>query len=572
MKIKCEDVNESYCKLEFNIEDPYKLAEMKVLMADQLSAFTEGYKFNPSFRAGLWDGKKKYYKLIGDMMVFPKGMWKYLDRKIKKNYPEIEFEYKSETTFKQITKEEFDVFLESLKLPFQPYDYQYDAAFESINSGRMTIGAATSAGKSFIIYIIFRWMLSQEIKTMLVVPNVMLVNQMYQDFIDYGFEDIEEYIIRIGGEHCKTIEEKRELFADNLDGGMNIISTWQSLYNSPDLFSTIGCIIVDEVHNAKSEVFSDIILPGAVSSKYRFGLTGTMPSGYADKLSILGAIGPHKRFVNAQGLIDRGLATPVEIKMLFLNYNQEDKELMKKIKKYPDEIKFIDNHEERNNLIAKYTNKIAQSGNTLVMFTKVDHGRILLENYLKSKFGIDNLKFLDKVTPKVLESVDESTEKIFVNTELNKRQLGYISKAGLNPDIFEPLSKYDVFLIYGGIADEEREEIRKILETKEDAVVYASFGTMSTGVSIKRIHNIILASTTKSPIRLQQTVGRGMRLHDLKEWVKIWDFIDDFSRVSKTSGNIIESSKNHCLKHGDERMSLYLDNGYPIAEVEIQVK
>lgn len=329
-------------------------------------------------------------------------------------------------------------------------------------------------------------------------------------------------------------------------------------------------INVSNCHNAKSDVFSNIILPSAINSKYRFGLTGTMPPGYADKLEILGCLGPHKKFVNAQGLIDRGLATPVEIKMLFLNYSPEDKEEMKKIKKYQDELKYIEIHKGRNELIAKYTNKIAKSGNTLVMFTKVDHGKVLMEYYLKSKFNVSNLVFLDKVTPKSLKSIPEGTEKVFVNTELNKRQKGYITKAGIDEGMFDFLERYDIFLIYGGVEDDEREQIRKILETKEDAVVFASFGTMSTGVSIKRIHNIILASTTKSPIRLQQTVGRGMRLHDSKEWVKIWDFIDDFSRKNK-SGNLIENSRNHCLKHSDERLSLYLDNGYPIADAEIQV-
>jgi superfamily II DNA or RNA helicase len=336
------------------------------------------------------------------------------------------------------------------------------------------------------------------------------------------------------------------------------------------LFSTIGCIIVDEVHNAKSTVFEDIIMPAAINSKYRIGLTGTMPRGYADKLSILGAIGPHKTFVNAQGLIQRGLATPVEIKVLFLNYTAEDKELFKKNKKYQDEIKFIEGHDNRNSTIAKYTNKISQSGNTIVMFTKVDHGKKLLETFLKFKFGIDNLFFLDKVTPKSLETIPEDAEKVFINTNLEPRQIKYIEKSGIPIDIFEPLSKYNVFLIYGGIADDEREVIRQILEEKEDAVVFASFGTMSTGVSIKRIHNIILTSTTKSPVRLQQTVGRGMRKHESKDIIKIWDFVDDLSRNNK-SGNLIESSRNHCLKHLDERVNLYNDNGYPIAEIEIQL-
>ena len=90
---------------------------------------------------------------------------------------------------------------------------------------------------------------------------------------------------------------------------------------------------------------------------------------------------------------------------------------------------------------------------------------------------------------------------------------------------------------------------------------------MSTGVSIKRIHNIILGSSTKSPIRLQQTVGRGMRLHSSKEVVKIWDFIDDLSR--KKNGKVIESSKNYALKHSDERLNVYLDNGYPITSKDI---
>lgn len=571
MKVVCTDINESYCRLDYyGIDDPYKLAEVKVLVADQLSAYVENYKFNPTYRAGLWDGKQKFYKIIGDTMVFPKGMWRYLQRKITTECKPVEFDYVSETNYRKVSKEEFDTFVESLNLPFPMYDYQYSAVFESINAGRLTIGAATSAGKSYIIYVIFRWMMSIGEKTMLVVPNVMLVNQMYQDFKDFGFDTIDDFIIRIGGDHCKTIEEKREIFADNIEGGLNIISTWQSLYNSPDLFSTIGCIIVDECHNAKSSVFSEIILPSAVTSKYRFGLTGTMPPSYTDKLSILGALGPHKVFIRAQGLIDRGLATPVEIKMLFLNYSDEDKEKCKKIKKYQDEIKFIETHEERTKFIAKSANKISQSGNTLIMFNNIEHGKYLLSTFLKVKFNIDNLVFLDKITPKSLSTIPEGCEKVFFNTPLDDRQIGYVKKAGLDISIFEPLSKYDVYLIYGGVDDEEREIIRQILEKTKNASIFASYGTMSTGVSVKRIHNIILGSSTKSPIRLQQTVGRGMRLHDEKEWVKIWDMIDDMSRRNK-DGKVIESSKNYCLKHSEERMSLYIDNGYPISEKEINL-
>ena len=577
MNIYCIDINESFCKLDFSdIKDEIKKAEIKLLFADLLSAYMEGYKFMPSYRAGLHDGKKKFYKLIGNDMIFPKGMWKYLKRKCDKNIPDVNFIYQSNTIYEKISKEEFSEFIKSLNLPFEPYDYQFNAAFEAINMGRLTIGAATSSGKSLMIYLIYRWMMSKGYKVILIVPNVMLTEQMYKDFQDYGMKNIEKHIVQIGGDNCKTLQEKKELFKSNLEGGFNIISTWQSLYNDTHLFETIDCLIVDEVQNAKSEVFSDIILPAAINCKYRFGFTGTMPPGYADKLAILGAIGPHKKFINAQGLINRGLATPVEIKMLFLNYNDEDKEKFKKIfkkNKYQEELKFIENHKKRNELLAKYINKISNSGNTLVMFTKVEHGKLLMEEFLKYKFGLKTVKFLDKITPKYLNEISQSEnipDKIFINTELNKRQISYIKKSVLSLDMFDVLEKYDVFLIYGGVEADVREEIRNILEQKESAIVFASYGTMSTGVSINRIHNIILASTTKSPIRLQQTVGRGMRKYTDKDKVKIWDFIDDLSRTNKY-GNIIESSKNYCLKHSDERLSLYIDNGYPISDIDIKL-
>ena len=560
MKVVCEDINESYCQLNFEgIEDIYKQSDMKVMMGDMLSAYTEGYRFTPSYRAGIWDGKERLYKLDGNLMYFPKGMWRYLKRKVD-TLPEknIEFDYISETHYDQVSREEFNDFIETLNMPFKAYDYQVDASIEAINSGRMTIGAATGAGKSYIIYLIMAWMRHKGLKSVLIVPNVSLVEQMYSDFISYGIKDVED-IHRISAGREKH-------FSSPIT-----ISTWQSLYNSPSLFEGIDCIIVDEVHGAKSSVFTDIIMPAAVNCKYRFGLTGTMPPGYVDKLKILGAIGPHKKFINAQGLIERGLATPVEIKMLYFNYTDVDKDKSKNLKKYPDEIDWLNSHPGRNKTIAKYVNQISKTGNTLVMFTKNDHGKLLLEEFLKVKFGLSSIHFLEKITAKRLESIkDSGVEKFFVNTNLTDKDTKTIIKAGLSLDRFVSLSQYHVYLIYGKVDADTREEVRKLLEHLEDATVFASFGTTSTGVSIKRIHNIVLASTTKSGIRLNQTIGRGMRLHQDKERMKLWDIVDDLSRKNK-HGVTIEASKNHSLKHSEERLSMHLDNGYPIVEVEIQI-
>ena len=569
--VYCEDVNESYCKIDFSeIEDIYLLTDTKVAFAEQLSAFASNYRHNPKYRAGLWDGKVRFYKIVGQYMVFPKGLWKYLLRKTQtaQELQNINFVYKSTTEYFKVTFEEFNDFILSLNMPFAPYDYQVQAAYDAITQGRLTIGAATSSGKSCIIYLIYSWMIKHNLKTMLIVPNVMLTKQMYQDFQDYGMQNIDDYITLIGGDECKTIDEKRILFADSLNGGTNIISTWQSLYNSSELFDSIDCIIVDEVHSAKSTVFSDIILPAAVNSKYRLGLTGTMPPDYTDKLSILGSLGPHKTYIDAQGLIERGLATPVEIHMMFLNYSDVDKEQMKSIRNYADEVKFLEMNQNRTNYITKVAAKVSSKGNTLVMFNTIAHGKSLLETYLKHRFNITNLLFLDSLTPKNLATVPKDAKKVFVNTNLDEKQKSKIIKAGLDPDIFESLEQYNIYIIFGNIDDTERERIRQIMELVHDATLFASYGTMSTGVSIRNIHYILLTASTKSPIRLQQTVGRGMRKHETKEKMIILDFIDDFSRVNK-QGNVIESSKNHTLKHSEERISLYVSNRYPITEREI---
>jgi superfamily II DNA or RNA helicase len=561
-------MNESFCLLDFSdIDDIFKSSEIKVMFTEMLSAFTENYKNNPKFRAGLWDGKKKFYKIINTDLLFPKGMTAYLKRKIETTYPDIEFVIETNTFYEQISEQEFDDHIKNLEMPFQPYDYQRASALESINTGRMTIGAATGSGKSCIIYLIMSFMKSKGIRTVLIVPSVSLVEQMHSDFISYGLKDPES-VHKISAGLPKHFNE------------MLTISTWQSLYNSPELFEGVECILVDEVHTARSDVFNEIILPSAINCKYRIGLTGTMPKNYADKISILGSLGPHKKFVNAQGLIDRGLATPVEIKMLFLNYSDIDKEdfsSQKKVfkgnsqKMYAQEIKYIESHIVRNELISKYAKKISESGNTLVMFNNIEHGKFLLRNFLKYKFNLNDVFFLEKITPKSLSEIPESVEKIFVNNELSDKQQKTILKTGLKLESFDCLSRYNIFLIYGGVDKDDREDIRVLLEELEEATVFASYGTTSTGINIKKIHNILLTSSSKSGIRINQTIGRGMRLHESKNVLKIYDFIDDFSKKTKT-GNVIASSRNSVLNHSEERMSMYLENGYPIKEIEIFVK
>jgi superfamily II DNA or RNA helicase len=68
----------------------------------------------------------------------------------------------------KISREDFLEFIKSLKIPFEPYDYQINAALDSINNKRLLIRSATGSGKSLIIYLIFRYMYKNDVKCVLV--------------------------------------------------------------------------------------------------------------------------------------------------------------------------------------------------------------------------------------------------------------------------------------------------------------------------------------------------------------------------------------------------------------------
>lgn len=78
--------------------------------------------------------------------------------------------------------------------------------------------------------------------------------------------------------------------------------------------------------------------------------------------------------------------------------------------------------------------------------------------------------------------------------------------------------------------------------TKNNAILIASYPTMSTGVNIKRIHNIIFASPLKSYVAITQSIGRGIRLHPEKSVLNVYDLVDDFATFRKQLAHRIETS------------------------------
>ena len=120
-----------------------------------------------------------------------------------------------------------------------------------------------------------------------------------------------------------------------------------------------------------------------------------------------------------------------------------------------------------------------------------------------------------------------------------------------------------VFFIHGGVDAEDREKVREITEQENTAIIVASYGTFSTGINIRRLHNFIFASPSKSRVRNLQSIGRVLRKGKDKVKAKLYDIADDL-----TSG----ARKNYTLNHFIERVKIYAQEQFNYEILTIDIK
>lgn len=567
--MKIYDINESYSIVDFSDQDPDQALNIKLEMMDSLSCFVEGYKFMPQYRAGFFDGKKHFFEMTADMNIkIPKGLVETVCLKFGEHLSEPYSPLRPNPVF---TMEDLEESITSLNLPFPPYDYQKKAVYIAMNEPRKILVAATGAGKSLILYMMMHSFKRLGLKGLLIVPNIGLAEQMRSDFIDYSrnlpnAEDhVDKYLHLVYGGKEKHFDKPMT------------ISTWQSAIRmAPENFEGLEYVCIDEAHLATGESLQHL-LSISENCLYKIGLTGTLPKVYEHRFTLGATLGKSVQIINPQGLIERGLATPVTIAMWYLNYSEDERKRVRGMT-YQKEVKFIEEHYARNNFIAKLAISATQKyGNTLMLYNTISHGDLLLKFVLKNKFGVE-AELIEKITVKRIQDLidakqkaDEEIIKIFTLTPITPKDkkvlLNFWTPTEIDR-IFDNLSKYNIYLIKGAIEGDVRNEIRGIIEGIDDGIVIATYGTASTGLNIKRLHNIFLCSSTKSSVRLRQSTGRGMRLHDDKDMMRLFDFIDDFSKKLK-NGKV--QNKNYALKHSYERLESYFSDGFPISEKEIEL-
>ena len=183
-----------------------------------------------------------------------------------------------------------------------------------------------------------------------------------------------------------------------------------------------------------------------------------------------------------------------------------------------------------------------------------------LDEIRKRRTSIDGAKILDIERKLVIESEKRLNYicDLVNKTKKNTLILFHNVKANygkrMQERLYELSKEKDIFYIDGETDVEKREYFKQSLEEGHNKVLIASFGTFSTGISVKNIHNIVFSESFKSDKIIRQSIGRGMRLHESKTKTNIIDICDDFS---------FNGDKNFLIKHMEKRLEIYDGQGFP---------
>ena len=468
-------------------------------LSEFFTFFVPGYQFVPAYRNRIWDGKIRLFNL--QSFTLYRGLLNYVEQFCEEREYTFEFEGGVDV------EDEFSL-----------YHAKKFAEDLNIRSNGKSIEVREHQLNAFVHAM-------QKRRALLVSPTAsgksLIIYLLFQQL--HKYQNLKGLVIV---PTTSLVEQLYSDFGDYNDDEMTnvhriyqgkekdsdkdlIISTWQSLYKMPpEYFKQFDYVIGDEAHLFKAQSLTTI-LTSCVNAKYRIGLTGTLDGTKTHKLVLEGLFGSVRKVITTKELIDKDQLSNFEIKCLVLKHTDEEC-LFVKDKTYPEEIQYLISHETRNKFIKNLA--VSLGKNTLVLYQMVDkHGKILYD-------------------------MIKDTEKI---------------------------GNRKVFFIHGGVDTTDREDIRKIMEIEKDAIIVASFGTFSTGINIRNLHNIIFAMPTKSSIRTLQSIGRGLRQNEGKEIATLYDISDDL-RYKK--------HMNYTLKHFVERTKIYNEEKFPFKIYKIGLK
>jgi superfamily II DNA or RNA helicase len=439
-------------------------------------------RFRPAYKLGRWDGTVSFFGLGGTtyLSMLP-AVLEYLENKNfhieledRRNPIDLKFDEILEDFWGEKT---WPVGHRFAGQPIRLREDQVEVINMFLKHPQSIQEIATGFGKTIATATLSK-ICEKYGRTITIVPNKSLVEQTEEDFLNCGL-DVGVY------------------YGDRKDlDRIHTICTWQSLNvldkNSKNwdeaasvkldlLLENVKTIIVDEVHMAKADVLKNLLTKNLAHTPIRWGLTGTIPKAEHEFQSIKASLGEVTNHVFAHTLQDSGVLSNCHVKIIQTGE-------WKEFRAYAEELNYLVTDETRMIFVSNIIRKISESGNTLVLVSRIDSGKFI---------------------------VDQIPEAVFVSGKVKTKD-----------------------------RKEEYDEI-KIVDNK---IIVATYGVAAVGINIPRIFNLVLLEPGKSFVRVIQSIGRGIRKADDKDFVQIWD---------------ITAATKYAKRHLTERKRYYKEAKYP---------
>lgn len=288
------------------------------------------------------------------------------------------------------------------------------------------------------------------------------------------------------------------------------ICTWQSLgmmlkntkageaqVDIGDFLEGVVCVIVDEVHQAKADVLKSLLTGVMSQIPLRWGLTGTIPKAKMESMSLTVSLGPVIGTLSASTLQEMGVLSQCHVNIVQLQDGAE-------FGNYQSELKFLTSDDKRMQKIAELASTVKDSGNTLILVDRIEAGQLL---------------------------------------HLKLEELG--------------VAEENVVFVSGGTKGTTRTEHYDDIATATNKIIIATYGVAAVGINIPRIFNVMLLEPGKSFVRVIQSIGRGIRKAEDKDFVQIWD---------------VTSSCKFAKRHLTQRKAFYKEANYPFDVEKIKYK
>lgn len=486
-------------------------------------------------------GQKIYYCSI--------GLWQDIYKFFKAN--NVEYDGLDKKWFKRELKHSFDEFkniVDSWGLKYPPRPYQYEAAYKILQWNKSISELATRAGKTLIAYMIFRYCIEyMGMKNILmIVPSVDLVKQAYNDFKEYS-EFFNTECIWGGGKEVQS----SNLTVGTFQSLIKYIERGSTKYN-PHFFDKFDCVFVDEVHRAKASQIKNIISQEFMRNVIiAFGMTGTLPKEKSiEHYCIFSLLGAKIQEITTKQLKDSKYISDIEIYQYRLHYNDFGKTLSTWFKCVEYALgNYVEDSEKKRMLLPEDKQEfllryiktpstgLVSAKSSIMANNDWDNTRKsyeyynLLKTIVSDSTGTNSLAIERMMIHFFEERIELLLDDVLPKCDKNTLILAHHTEY-INHIVKRIEEKYGntrhIVKITGSVSAKKRDKIKQLLKEYNDCILVASYGCMSTGITLANLCYGVLFESFKSDVVNMQSIGRGLGLSDLKEKYILYDFVDVF--------------------------------------------